>query len=156
MRKTTILFAVLLAAFACKPAVEATDDLIPSDEGLFPFVISYEMSKGAATDFSTLLEAPAGKDGFIRKKTGEIRFNPLYDWPHEAILGYIHYHRLALPPIYGWKDGYTQGTHAWPERDYCNSLNQGYREVWDIDHTVIEKAAEYIPSARSFLEGVSA
>ncbi len=97
-----------------------------------------------------------GKDGFIRKKTGEIRFNPLYDWPHEAILGYIHYHRLALPPIYGWKDGYTQGTHAWPERDYCNSLNQGYREVWDIDHTIIEKAAEYISSARSFLEGVSA
>ena len=70
MRKTTILFAVLLVAFACKPAVEATDDLIPSDEGLFPFVISYEMSKGAATDFSTLLEAPAGKDGFIRVENG--------------------------------------------------------------------------------------
>ncbi len=97
-----------------------------------------------------------GKDGFIRKKTGEVRFNPLYDWPHEAVLGYIHYHGIPLPPIYSWKDGYTQGTHAWPERDYCDSLAQGYREVYEIDKSIIVKAAEYIPSARDFLRGVSA
>lgn len=97
-----------------------------------------------------------GHEGIIRKNTGEVRFAPLYDWPHELLLGYIHYHALALPPIYGWKDGYTQGTHAWPERDYCDSLNQGYREVYDIDPTIIEAAAEKIPSAARFLEGVRA
>ena len=60
----------MLAAFACKQTTEVVDDLIPSDDGLFPFVISYEMAKGAATDFSPLLEAPAGKDGFIRVENG--------------------------------------------------------------------------------------
>ncbi len=70
MKKITILCAVLLAAFACQRTTEVVDDLIPSDDGLFPFVISYEMAKGAATDFSPLLEAPAGKDGFIRVENG--------------------------------------------------------------------------------------
>ena len=70
MKRLSFFFIILLTAFACKPATEATDDLIPSDDGLFPFVISYEMSKGAATDFSPLLEAPAGKDGFIRVEDG--------------------------------------------------------------------------------------
>ena len=70
MKKIIILFSVLLAAIACQQTSEVVDDLIPSDEGLFPFVISYDMAKGAATDFSPLLEAPAGKDGFIRVENG--------------------------------------------------------------------------------------
>ena len=55
--------------------------IVPSDDGLFPFVISYEMAKGA-TDFSALLDAPAGKHGFTRiegqhfvNDAGRIRFN---------------------------------------------------------------------------------
>ena len=95
-----------------------------------------------------------GPEGFIRKKTGEVRYNPLYDWPHEAILGYIHYHGLSLPPFYGWKDGYVQGTHAWPERDHCKTLHQGYQEVYDIDSSIIIEAARYIPSALDFLREV--
>ncbi len=70
MKRLSFFFIILLTAFACKPAAETTDNLIPSDDGLFPFVISYEMAKGAATDFSPLLEAPAGKDGFIRVENG--------------------------------------------------------------------------------------
>lgn len=97
-----------------------------------------------------------GPDGFMRKKDGETRYNPLYDWPHEAILGYIRYHGLALPPIYGWKDGYVQGTHAWPERDFCDTLEQGYREVYDIDPSIVTEAAEYIYSVRRFLREVGA
>lgn len=96
-----------------------------------------------------------GPDGFIRKKTGEVRYNPLKDWPHEALLGYIHYHKLALPPIYGWKNGFAIGTHAWPERDFCVSIAQGYSEVYEIDSSIVEAAAKKIPSARRFLEGVS-
>ena len=70
MKKTVVLFSVLLAVLACKQTAGVVDDLIPSDDGLFPFVISYDMAKGAATDFSPLLDAPAGKDGFIRVEDG--------------------------------------------------------------------------------------
>lgn len=93
-----------------------------------------------------------GTDGYIRKKSGEVRYNPLKDWPHEALLGYIHYHHIELPPIYLWKNGFVNGTHAWPERELCDSLNQGYREVYEIDPSIITRAAEKIPSARRFLE----
>ena len=93
-----------------------------------------------------------GKDGYIRKKSGEVRFAPIRDWPHEALLGYIHYHGLELPPFYGWKDGYIQGTHAWPEREICPSIEQGYREVYEIDPSILYEAAKKLPSARRFLE----
>lgn len=93
-----------------------------------------------------------GKDGYIRKKSGEVRYSPIADWPHEVLLGYIHYHHLSLPPIYGWKDGYVIGTHAWPEREFCKTLEQGYREVYEIDPSIIIASAEKIPSARHFLE----
>ena len=92
-----------------------------------------------------------GKDGYIRKKTGEVRYSPIFDWPHELLLGFIYYNHLSLPPIYGWKDGFIQGTHAWPERDHCETLDQGYREVYNIDPSIIVKAAEKIPSAADFL-----
>lgn len=98
-----------------------------------------------------------GPDGYIRKKTGEVRFSPLRAWPHEAVLGYIHYNELPMPPIYGWKDGYVQGTHAWPEREFCSEdIMKGFREVYEIDPSIIVKAAEKLPSARRFLEGVGA
>lgn len=97
-----------------------------------------------------------GDEFTIRKNTGETRFAPIADWPHEILLGYIHYHRLALPPIYGWKDGFIQGTHAWPERDYCDSLEQGYREVYEIDPSIIVDVARKIPSAAAFLREVRA
>ena len=95
-----------------------------------------------------------GENGYIRKQSGEIRYSPLRDWPHEAILGYIHYKGLALPPIYEWKDGFVQGTHAWPEREFCRTITQGFREVYDIDPDIIVKAASRLPSARHFLEEV--
>lgn len=96
-----------------------------------------------------------GKDGLIEKKNGEKRYAPIFDWPHELLLGYIHYNELPLPPIYGWKDGFVQGTHAWPERDHCISLEQGYREVYAIDPSIIAEAAKKIPSAAAFLREVA-
>ena len=98
-----------------------------------------------------------GGNGYIRKRSGETRYAPLRDWPHEALLGYIHYNNLPLPPIYGWKDGWVQGTHAWPEREFCsNDVMRGYREVYDIDPGIVLKAAKYLPSAAHFLEEVLA
>lgn len=96
-----------------------------------------------------------GPDGYIRKKSGEVRFSPLRNWPHEAVLGYIHYNALPMPPIYGWKDGYVQGTHAWPEREFCSDdITKGFREVYEIDPSIIIKVAQKLPSVRHFLEEV--
>ena len=58
------LFSAVGLLCACK-AQPASDNIIPSDDGLFPFVISFAGADNV-TDFSALLEAPAGKDGFIR------------------------------------------------------------------------------------------
>lgn len=97
-----------------------------------------------------------GRDFYIRKQSGETRYSPIADWPHELLLGYIHYHNLDLPPCYGWKDGFVQGTHAWPEREHCSTLEQGYREVYEIDPSIIVDAARKIPSAAAFLKEVGA
>ena len=72
------------------------------------------------------------------------------------VLAYIHYHGLELPPIYGWRNGFKCGTHPWPSRMYMESKEQGFKEVYEIDPSIVVQAAELIPSARAFLEGVRA
>ena len=96
-----------------------------------------------------------GKDGYTRRKSGEVLYAPLYDWPHELIFAYIHYHGLEMPPIYGWDKGYFNGTHFWPSR-ICDSPAEGWREVYEIDPSVVTAAAEKLDAARAFLEGVRA
>lgn len=96
-----------------------------------------------------------GRDNMIRKSSGECRYAPLADWKHEMILAYIHYYRLQLPPIYGWKDGFRCGTHPWPSRMYEPSVEQGWRDVWEIDPEIVRGAAEKIESARNFLGEVT-
>ena len=82
MKKICLFTAALVAvAFLCSAQEEPRIGIVPSEEGLFPFVISYDMARGA-TDFSSLLDAPAGKHGFTRiegqhfvNDAGRIRFN---------------------------------------------------------------------------------
>ncbi len=92
-----------------------------------------------------------GKNGIVERKSGEILFAPLYDWPHEVIFAYMRYHGIEIPFIYRWYRGFYEGTHWWPYR-YADSVEQGYREVYDIDPSVVIAAAEKIDSARAFLE----
>ena len=84
---------------------------------------------------------------------GVTRYSPLAEWGHEHVLAYIHYHKLPLPPIYGWKNGYLCGTHPWPARQWTGSIENGWREVYDIDPSVVTAATEKIESARAFLRG---
>lgn len=86
--------------------------------------------------------------------SGVTRYSPLSDWSHELLLAYIHYHKLAMPPIYGWKNGYRCGTHPWPSRMGMKSMEQGWAEVYEIDPTIVTGAAAKIESAARFLEGV--
>lgn len=85
---------------------------------------------------------------------GVTRYSPLAAWSHEHVLAYIHYHKLPLPPIYGWKNGYLCGTHPWPARQWTGSTENGWREVYEIDPTIVAAAAEKLDSARAFLKGV--
>ena len=93
-----------------------------------------------------------GPDNMIKKKSGEVRFSPLADWPHEMILAYIHYYQLEMPPIYGWHNGFQCGTHPWPSRMHTGSVENGWAEVYEIDPGIVTNAAEKIESARIFLE----
>lgn len=86
--------------------------------------------------------------------TGVTRYSPLADWPHELLLAYIHYNNIPMPPIYEWKDGYRCGTHPWPSRMGMKSITDGWADVYEIDPSIVEKAAEKIESAAHFLEGV--
>ena len=60
------------------------------------------------------------------------------------------------PNIYGWKNGYLCGTHPWPARQWTGGTENGWREVYDIDPSIVIEAAEKIESARAFLKGVRA
>ena len=93
-----------------------------------------------------------GKDNAYTDGKGVLRYSPLADWKHEHVLAYIHYNNLPLPPIYGWKNGYLCGTHPWPARQWCGSVENGWSEVYDIDPSIVESAAAKIESARRFLE----
>ena len=83
------------------------------------------------------------------------RYSPLATWTHEDVLAFIHYHRLVLPPIYNWKNGFRCGTHPWPARPYTGSVQNGWREIFEIDKTVVFAAAKSIASAKQFLGGKS-
>ena len=87
-------------------------------------------------------------------RTGVTRFSPLAEWKHEHILAYIHYNNLPLPPIYGWKNGYLCGTHPWPARQWTGSEENGWREIYEIDPSIVETAASAIPNAAQFLRGI--
>lgn len=83
---------------------------------------------------------------------GVTRFSPLAAWSNEHVLAYIHYHKLPLPPIYGWKNGYLCGTHPWPARQWTGGIENGWREVYEIDPSIVIGAAEKLESARAFLD----
>ena len=87
---------------------------------------------------------------------GVTRFSPLADWKHEDILAFLHYHELPMPPIYGWPNGWRCGTHPWPARQWTGSEENGWREVLSIDRSIVTAAAEFLPGAKAFLEGVAA
>ena len=84
------------------------------------------------------------------------RYSPLSEWRHEDILAFIHYYKLKLPPIYKWHNGYVCGTHPWPARQWTGSTENGWKEVYDIDPSIVEAAAKHIESAAAFLKGVRA
>lgn len=85
---------------------------------------------------------------------GVTRYSPISAWTHEEVLAYIHYNNIPIPPFYEWKNGYYCGTHPWAARQWTGSIENGWREVYDIDKSIVEEAANTIPSARAFLNSI--
>jgi len=82
---------------------------------------------------------------------GVTRYSPIWQWGHEHVIAFNHYYGLPCPPIYTWPNGFVVGTGAWAARQYTGSIENGWREVFSIDPSVVEGAATRIESARSFL-----
>ena len=95
-----------------------------------------------------------GADSIYTDGKGITRYSPLASWKHEYILAYIHYNNLPLPPIYDWKNGYVCGTHPWPARQWTQSIENGWQEIYEIDKSIVEDAAKHIDSAKRFMEGI--
>ena len=85
---------------------------------------------------------------------GVTRYSPLADWSHEDILAFIHYYEVPVPPIYEWKNGYLCGTHPWAARQWTGSVENGWKEVYEIEPDIVQSAAEVIPSAKEFLNNL--
>jgi len=83
---------------------------------------------------------------------GVTRYSPLAGWKHEAVLAYIHYNNVPMPPIYDWCNGYLCGTHPWPARQWTGSLENAWKEICEIDPGIIQEAAKSIPSAKKYLK----
>ena len=86
-----------------------------------------------------------GKKGLRLSNDNCIIYSPIFDWSHELLFAYMHYNKIELPFIYKLQRGFNFGTHLWVERDT-------FQEVYDIDPSIVIKAAEKIPDARKWLE----
>lgn len=80
-------------------------------------------------------------------------YNCIAEWPHELTLGFIVYNKIPMPPVYEWKDGFYLGTHSWNQRDpRDNSDLTAWREVYEIDPSIVKEAAAYFPAAKLVME----
>lgn len=95
-----------------------------------------------------------GKDNIYTNAQGITRYSPIADWSHEELLAFIHYTNMPLPPFYSWPRGYRCGTHNIASRQWCESVEHGWSEVYTIDPNVVREAAKYIESAREYLAKV--
>lgn len=91
-------------------------------------------------------------DNIYTNGQGITRYSPLADWSHEHILAFLHYYKVGLPPFYEWQNGYYCGTHPWAARQWTGSIENGWKEVFQIDSSIVTEAAKLIPSAKAFLE----
>lgn len=97
-----------------------------------------------------------GGSNIYTDSVGRTKYNPISDWTHETLLGYIRYEQLYLPPIYSWPDGFNQGTHPWFDREVMrgSTEEQTVREIVQIDSTLLAEAAKVVPRIAEFLKHI--
>ena len=57
--------------------------------------------------------------------------------------------------VYQWANGFQVGTGPWAAREYTGSMHNGWKEVYNINPSIVEKAAEYLNSALKYLENLN-
>lgn len=96
------------------------------------------------------------EEGFRRVKDGYSEYAPLAEWTHEELLAYIKYNGIELPPFYEWDRGFLLGSVAmgeWTERPTAGkSVFEVWDELYNIDKSIVIKAAEKLTSAKQYLE----
>lgn len=83
------------------------------------------------------------------------RLSPIYDWTHIDIFCAIYHYKKEEPPFYRWERGYRCGTHSWAARQWCKDTNDGWREIYNIDPSIVYFASKHIKSSRDFLKCVA-
>lgn len=93
-----------------------------------------------------------GDNKYQKKSESFIRYSPIADWTHEEILSLLHYRLVDLPPIYDYPNGFRNGTHPIGARPNTETDEQAFSELHEIDPNIVKDMAQYIPSAKSYLE----
>lgn len=86
----------------------------------------------------------------IHKTRRLTSYCPIRDWSHELVLAVIHYNRRALPPVYGFPNGWKTGTGSWPGRR-VGDRDASFAETYAIEPGLLHAAAPDLPAAADWL-----
>jgi len=90
----------------------------------------------------------------IYTSKGVTRYSPLSEWTHEQVIAFMHYHSAPFAPFYSWRNGWVVGSGNWAARQWVGSIENGWRDIYEIDATIVQKASAVIPSAAEYLKSI--
>ena len=92
---------------------------------------------------------PKGKLIYTTQKG--TRYNPIGMWTHQEVFALCKHKNYPLPPFYSWPRGFKVGTGGWPKRKRNGTIRETWKEILQIDPSIVTRASEYFESAREFL-----
>lgn len=96
-----------------------------------------------------------GENGIYKNKaTGVVRYSPIYKWSHEDVIALMKYYNLPKAPFYNWRNGWIVGSGCWPARQWTGSIEKGWRDIYEIDKSIVMKARNYIKSADDYVRSL--
>lgn len=90
-----------------------------------------------------------GDDGLMVSRK-RVQYSPIYDWPHEAVLAFMHYYEMPLAPYYGYPNAWSAGTSNWAGLLFKEQLD-GWAYLDQCDPELVEKEAPRFVSGREYL-----
>lgn len=93
-----------------------------------------------------------GTNGLYTTLEGITRYSPIRHWSQEQVLGVCYYFQQGMAPCYRWPNGWVVGTGSWPARQWTGTTAKAWDEIFQIDPSIVAKAATKIASAREYLE----
>lgn len=93
-----------------------------------------------------------GTNIYYNKLQKVTRYSPISEWSHEEVLGLMRYYDLPVSPCYSWHNGWVVGSGNWAARQWTGSTQEAWREIYDIDQSIVYNASNYLTSAQFFLQ----